>query len=342
MLNFTLAVTGRGEATFAGTPSPPASHLTSRDTVTVTVATAPAILTGLTAAPGDGRATLGWTAPEAGGSPITGYRYRVSADAGVTWNPDWTDVPDGDDADADAANETTYTVTGLTNGTEYTFQVQAVNEMGAGGEGAATATPRAAPKLSIANAEGPETAGVTFTVTLSLSILDPASATWTVSIGDDDTAVTDDLGDVRTGIVTIPAGETSTTFTVATNDDEDAESNETFTVTLSEPSGADLDADAATAVGTITDGVCDRTEKIRQALQRGVSGGCAAVTATRLASIRNLQLANVRPPFVGNRFVENRGFRRSDRAENPQPVPLNSDQRASEPAYSTNWRSWKR
>ena len=89
---------------------------------------------------GDMEVTLTWSVPASdGGSAVTGYRYRVSADGGATWNPDWTDVADGADADSDRANETTVTVTGLVNGTPYTFEVRAVNAIG-GGEAAGPRT----------------------------------------------------------------------------------------------------------------------------------------------------------------------------------------------------------
>ena len=89
------------------------------------------------------QATLTWAVPTNGGATITKYQYRYSAgntvDTSAT-TATWTDVPDGADADTDAGNETTVTVTGLT-GTEYTFEVRAVNGMGPGP--AATKTVRA-------------------------------------------------------------------------------------------------------------------------------------------------------------------------------------------------------
>ena len=82
---------------------------------------------------GDGRVTLAWTAPGSdGGAAIEKYRYRVSANAGSSWDPDWTDVPDGADAGDSAADETTFTVSGLSNGTEYVFELRAVNSVGEG------------------------------------------------------------------------------------------------------------------------------------------------------------------------------------------------------------------
>ena len=91
---------------------------------------------------GDTRVVLSWTAPASdGGTAITKYQYRYSAGSTVdtsATSATWTDVPDGADADTDAHNETTFTVTGLTNGTQYAFEVRAVNS----GDGpAATTTP---------------------------------------------------------------------------------------------------------------------------------------------------------------------------------------------------------
>ena len=65
---------------------------------------------------GDQAVTLTWEAPEDdGGSEITDYQYRINGQ-----NP-WIST---------GSTETTYTVTGLVNGTEYTFQVRAVNRIG--------------------------------------------------------------------------------------------------------------------------------------------------------------------------------------------------------------------
>ena len=54
--------------------------------VKLTIATTPEAPGNLTAARGDTEATLGWDTPADGGSAITGYEYRQSAD-GTTWNP---------------------------------------------------------------------------------------------------------------------------------------------------------------------------------------------------------------------------------------------------------------
>ena len=90
---------------------------------------APGMLQNLTAIPGDTQVTLAWEAPATGG-PATGYHYRVSS-SGVTGS--W--VP--------TSSMTTHTVIGLTNGTEYTFEVRGVNATGNGPSATAMSTPMA-------------------------------------------------------------------------------------------------------------------------------------------------------------------------------------------------------
>ena len=64
------------------------------------------------------RVVLSWDDP--GDSSIDKYRYHVMVATSTLI--DWTDIPNSN------ATTTTYTVTGLTNGVEYTFQIQAVDE----------------------------------------------------------------------------------------------------------------------------------------------------------------------------------------------------------------------
>ena len=80
-----------------------------------------------------------------GGSAVTEYQYRVSDDAGSTWSPDWTGVPDGSDSGSDRSDETSFTVTGLDNGVEHTFEVRAVSVVGDGATASATSTPVTVP-----------------------------------------------------------------------------------------------------------------------------------------------------------------------------------------------------
>ena len=81
-----------------------------------------------TATAGHAEVTLTWTAPESdGGSAITRYQYRHAAGSTVPTGTSWTTVADGSDDGNSAADETSVTVTSLTNGTQYAFEVRAVN-----------------------------------------------------------------------------------------------------------------------------------------------------------------------------------------------------------------------
>ena len=101
---------------------------------------APAAVTNLAAVAGDEQVTLSWTDPN--NESITTYQYRQSTDGGSNWSPDWTNITDSDE------NTTSHTVENLTNDTEYTFEMRAVNATGNGASGSVTATP-ALPPLTV-------------------------------------------------------------------------------------------------------------------------------------------------------------------------------------------------
>lgn len=83
----------------------------------------------LRATPGNEQATLTWNAPYYnGGAEIIGYSYRYKQGdqtLGFDALRSWKNIPDG-------ANARSYTVTNLTNGLEYTFEVRAENVNGGG------------------------------------------------------------------------------------------------------------------------------------------------------------------------------------------------------------------
>ena len=91
----------------------------------------------LTATAGHRRVTLSWM-HVADGS-VTGYQYQRSVGAGSFGG--WTNIADRDlVVVSDTARS--YTVTGLTNGTDYSFRVRAVNSVGGGAaSNIASATP---------------------------------------------------------------------------------------------------------------------------------------------------------------------------------------------------------
>ena len=96
--------------------------------------------------------------------------------------------------------------------------------------------------------------GLAFTVTLSKAAPNDVTVDWTASIESGDSAAAADLTGDKSGTVTIAKGSTTGMFTVATADTTD-ENNQTFTVTLSNPTPTSLVELAAdpTARGTIRD-----------------------------------------------------------------------------------------
>ena len=88
---------------------------------------APGAVGNLTAMGGDGQVALSWTAPSSdGGAAITDYEYRIDG------RDPWIST---------GSTETTHTVTGLDNGTEYTFEVRAVSGAVPGPAATVTAIP---------------------------------------------------------------------------------------------------------------------------------------------------------------------------------------------------------
>ena len=140
-----------------GTSSPSSA---SNSVTTPTVPGAPTIGT---ATAGPAQATVKWTAPGSnGGSAITGYVVTPYIGAAAQT------------AQTFVSTATTEVVTGLTNGTAYTFKVAAINGVGTGGQSAGSnavtpATVPGAPNIgtATAGAVGSKNATVTFTAPAS-------------------------------------------------------------------------------------------------------------------------------------------------------------------------------
>ncbi len=120
------------------------------DTVSATPlaqAAAPAKPTGLAATAGSGQVTLDWTNPN--NAAITGwqFRQRTPPDTG-SWGS-WMPIT------SSTAATTTHTVTGLTNGTDYEYQIRAVAGVRPGpASDAVSATPTTPPEVSVAIVRG--------------------------------------------------------------------------------------------------------------------------------------------------------------------------------------------
>ncbi len=99
--------------------------------------TAPTAPTAVSATGGNASATVSWTAPSNGGSAITSYEVTPY----VNGSPGTTRIVSG------SPPATTTTITGLQNGTTYTFRVRARNAVGLGPESTPSngVTPSAAP-----------------------------------------------------------------------------------------------------------------------------------------------------------------------------------------------------
>ena len=110
-------------------------------------ASVPGAPPGLKAAAGNGSITLSWTAAADGGSGILRYEYRYKATDGNGSYSEWAEVSGGPSA-------TRVTISGLTNGVEYAFQVRAVNDIGEGEPATVNQIPGAVPGAPALTARG--------------------------------------------------------------------------------------------------------------------------------------------------------------------------------------------
>lgn len=132
---------------------------TTNELVIGAAPTAPAAPSFTSVTAGDRSVSLVWSAPASNGSPITGYQV--------------TGTPSGS---CSTAGATSCTVTGLTNGTSYTFTMTATNSVGTSAPSAASSA--VIPRLLTVSGSAPDMPG-TATATLSgggtSCTLDPTS-----------------------------------------------------------------------------------------------------------------------------------------------------------------------
>ena len=190
-------------------------------TATETPTTPPVVFpnapTGLSAEAGDQQVKLTWNAY------FGAFGWEYSSDGGSTWN---TATGAGNDA-------TTYTVTGLDNGAQYTFKIRAVGVVAAitsAASDSVTATPTApAQSASVslsADSSVDEGQEATVTATLAAALGSDVDIPLTLS---NNTAESDDYGTLAS--ISITAGQTTGAGKIAANWDADTEAD-TFTVAL--------------------------------------------------------------------------------------------------------------
>ncbi|WP_158630560.1 fibronectin type III domain-containing protein [Nocardioides daphniae] len=172
----------------------------------VVPALAPDTVTGVQATRGDRQATVSWAAPDDNGSPITGYTVSVRAGGQEVRTV------------TAAAGQRSATVTGLVNGTSYTFTVAASNTVGSSAASlpSAPVVPAGVPAAPAAPSVGRGDAAVTVTWVAPDDNGSPITG-YTVSVragGQEVRTVTAAAGQ-RSATVTGLVNGTSYTFTVA-------------------------------------------------------------------------------------------------------------------------------
>ena len=244
----------------------------------------PAVPAGISATAGDSRVHLAWDDGTGTNATITHYEVRHTDDTDA-WLETWTVVSGG-------AAATRHSVTGLTNDTEYSFELRAVNEVGAG----APATISATPEAGIVSSDATATIALADsggTLTLTAVVSPPASVTgaWITSVASGITSVTVTVtpaDSVATFSIAATADDGTTTLTVVQNTGvvsgltpgdntitvtaEDTTTTETYTVTVFR--AIDLDIDGDGEVSLQTDGIL---------LLRHIIGTYSGVNLTRNA-----------------------------------------------------------
>lgn len=204
-----------------------------------THAAAPTAPTNVTGTAGNTQVALTWSAPASnGGAAITNYLVRYSSNGGASWS---TSINTGGTA-------TSYTVTGLSNGTSYIFQVAAVNSRGQSDW--STSSPSLTPQVVPTNI---------LATTSSSTVLTFNTATITAQLRDSSNNNVSRSGITINFSLSGPAGSTISATSAVTN--SSGQASVTFTA------GANSGAATITASSSgLTSGVASLTVNLRSAL----------------------------------------------------------------------------
>ena len=225
----------------------------STRTYTVTVTRALGQVTGESLTPGAGRLTVGWNAV----TGADGYKVQWRS-GGETFA---AASAEGREAVIGSGATTTHLLTGLANATAYTVRVMATKAGLADGpaSGEITAFTPALPALTIEDATATEGSAVAFTVELDAPSSSEVTVEYSATVEAGDTATLDASAPggadftAASGTLTVTAGSTTGTVSIATAGDTTHEDDETFTVTLSSPSSNAELGTPNVATGTIED-----------------------------------------------------------------------------------------
>ena len=254
------------------------------------------------------------------GQTLTATTTDIADASGLTdppgWAYQWIRSDGMDEQEIPGATAATYVLTEDDLGS--TIRVRVTFTDGAGYEESVTSEVsvpvppipvpvRELPVLGIADASATEGSPVQFTVTLS----DPAptggiTLQFSTSVESDDTATTSpaapggaDFTSATDTTVTIPATQTTVTFSVPTADDTTNEPDETFTVTIDNPSEGAVLGDSTSAKGTIVDNDTTAVTLTADPASVDEDEGATAVTVTATLEAAAMTVETVVTVSVG-------------------------------------------
>jgi len=237
---------------------------------------APAAPTAVSASPGNGSATVSWSAPADGGSPITSY--TITPYEGSTAQPATTV--------SGSPPPTSTTITGLTNGASYTFTVSATNAVATGQASTPSnpVVPSATPPPGFLQQAAAHGSGSSMAVTLPASVvvgdrLVVEVGVWSAA-GASTASVTDSAGNTYTQLLHFTAAD-GTRMSVWSAPIT-AGGGTRPTVTVSPTSSADLGVAVAEYSGLSS--VADATVVDQSAHASGTTSGSATVSSGATAA----------------------------------------------------------
>ena len=237
-------------------------------------------VTGLTATAAANSLDLSWTAVTGAG----GYKVQWKSGA-QSYNETDRQATVGSGA------TTTHTISNLTAGTTYTVRVAATKSGETDGawstETTGTPTAPATPEISIAAGTSPVTEGTAASFTVNATSQPASNLTVNLTVAQDTTDGADHVasGNLGTKTVTIMAGQSSATYTVATVADAVDEPNGSVTVTVETGSDYTVAVSPSNSASvTVNDNDAGRSLTVGPAMGQTVDEDAGTVNTTVTAS----------------------------------------------------------